>query len=271
MFLYLTLADLEPNPSRLGLYRRAHSGCFGLAIVPTGVLSLWGSHLAARHRLPRGRAPRRPLPRPPRLLLVLHRRALARAQGPPGPERRAHLDAGDPPLGGVARVDRDGRQAIAVPRRFRHEATNWPTTRAPREIPGCRATPANLSRWPLAPRNVSRSGRKANLEQVRLAEEIVRREIQLINGITNQLATVHNAFSANHVAHTVRISAMFARGPFRGSGNVDLGPNEAVALKHRVGSDVREALNQLKASARESSRYPAWTASSSRRAHSADR
>jgi hypothetical protein len=42
---------------------------------------------------------------------------------------------------------------------------------------------------------------------------------------------------------------MFVRGSFRGAGNIDLGPNEIAALKHRVGPDVTAALNLLKGQA----------------------
>jgi hypothetical protein len=98
-----------------------------------------------------------------------------------------------------------------------------------------------------APRPATGSRRKADAEQVRNAESIVRQEIQLINGIAGQLATVHDGFGANRVGHQIRFQSMFARGAFRGANDVDLGPNETVALKHRVGRDVVEALNALKA------------------------
>lgn len=97
-----------------------------------------------------------------------------------------------------------------------------------------------------APGNAAGSGRKADAEQVRNAEAIVRQEIQVINGIANQLASVHDGFGANRVAHHIRFQTMFARGAFRGANDVDLGPNEIAALKHRVGSDVIAALNTLK-------------------------
>lgn len=107
--------------------------------------------------------------------------------------------------------------------------------------------PVGVDQPPLAASgNGARSGRKADAEQVRNAEAIVRQEIQSINGIANLLATVHDGFGANRVAHQIRFQSMFARGVFRGANNVDLGPNEVAALKHRVGGDVIEALNQLK-------------------------
>jgi hypothetical protein len=102
---------------------------------------------------------------------------------------------------------------------------------------------------PAAPRTVAVSARKADAYQVRMGEEIVRREIQLIDGIAGQLASIHDGFSANRVAHSLRITSMFARGAFRGAGDIDLGSNEITALKHRIGQDVIRALNQLKAQA----------------------
>src|SRR5262249_44418790 len=98
-----------------------------------------------------------------------------------------------------------------------------------------------------APRNAAGSGRKADAEQVRNAEAVVRQEIQGINGIANLLASVHDGFGANRVGHHIRFEAMFARGAFRGANDVDLGPNEIAALKHRVGREVIDALNALKA------------------------
>jgi hypothetical protein len=82
-----------------------------------------------------------------------------------------------------------------------------------------------------------------------MAESFIRQEIELVNGITRQLATVHDGFSADRVVRSLRISSMFARGAFRGSGNIDLAPNEIVALKHRVGSEVIRAMNELKGQA----------------------
>ncbi len=110
------------------------------------------------------------------------------------------------------------------------------------------AQPNPASGAPAAPTpaSVSTSGRKADAAQVRHAEQLIRKGLSVITQINQTLSTIHNVQSAQAAQHSLRITTMMNRIPFRRPRNLDLGPNEMLALKHRVGGEVRTAFTDFK-------------------------
>ncbi len=99
---------------------------------------------------------------------------------------------------------------------------------------------------PVVPTNVAASTRKADAYQVRLAEQEIRQKLEVVKDFARKLSTVHNARSAKQVEHSLRFSAMFARVRAGRPTNLDLGSNERLALKHRVGQEIRSAYTDFK-------------------------
>ncbi len=94
--------------------------------------------------------------------------------------------------------------------------------------------------------SVSKSTRKADAEQVRLAERVIRQRLPLLKEITAKLAKIHNVASANQVGRELQFRGMFPRVQIRRPRNLDVGPNEIVALKHKVGQEIRSAFTDFK-------------------------
>ena len=99
---------------------------------------------------------------------------------------------------------------------------------------------------PVAPAPAARSKIKADAYQVRLAEGIIRQNLVILKDITSKLARIHNVASAEQVGRELQFRGMFHRVGIRRPRNLDVGPNEIVALKHRVGQDIRSAFSDFK-------------------------
>ncbi len=87
---------------------------------------------------------------------------------------------------------------------------------------------------------------KADADAVRRAEPMIRQGVEMIKQISSVLASVHDGRSANNAARSLRFTTMFGRMHVRRGGDVNVGPNEVVALKHRLGQEVLAALRDLK-------------------------
>ena len=68
----------------------------------------------------------------------------------------------------------------------------------------------------------------------------------LLKDITSKLARIHNAASAEQVGRELQFRGMFPQMGIRRPRNLDVGPNETVALKHRLGQEIRSALIDFK-------------------------
>jgi hypothetical protein len=95
---------------------------------------------------------------------------------------------------------------------------------------------------PVPPAPAARSKIKADAYQVRLAEQTIRNNLAALKVITAQLSKIHNVESARQI----RFVGMFPRIRVRRPRNLDLGPNEILALKHRVGPEIRSAFSDFK-------------------------
>ena len=137
------------------------------------------------------------------------------------------------------------RQGTALPSfaRSDNEVPNVANDGQPQGIPVPTAQPNPV---PVVPTSVTPSTRKADAYQVRLAEQEIRQKLEVVKDFARKLSTVHNARSAKQVEHSLRFSAMFARVRVRHPRNLDLGSNERVALKHRVGQEIRSAYTDFK-------------------------
>ncbi len=99
---------------------------------------------------------------------------------------------------------------------------------------------------PSAPAGVSTSGRKADAAQVRRAEQLIRKGLVVMQSLNRTLATIHNEVSLRQAAQSLQFSTMFSRVKLHKPRNLDLGPNEVVALKHRVGGEIQSTFTDFK-------------------------
>jgi hypothetical protein len=138
-------------------------------------------------------------------------------------------------LQGMARgIERASQQADASP-----DSGGNPDMPA---VPGNTAGPNPPGFWP----GSGRTALKADADVVRRAEAIVRQGIDLLKQKANVLATIHDGFSAQHASHSLQFTSMFGHMRFGPQRDVVVGPNEMVALKHRVGQEIIQAVTNLK-------------------------
>ena len=137
------------------------------------------------------------------------------------------------------------RQGTALPSFARpdNEVPNVANDGPPQGNPAPTAQPNPA---PVVPTNVAASTRKADAYQVRLAEQEIRRKLAVVQDVTRKLARIHNVRSAQQVENSLRFSTTFARVRVGRPTNLDLGSNERVALKHRVGQEIRSAFTDFK-------------------------
>jgi hypothetical protein len=233
--MYLYLALIETDPVRAGsIYLIG----MGISLFIAGLLSFWGScwllNLAFREDAMRGVfcliVPFYPL------VFVVSR----------WEERRGLLGLMFAPM--LSLVLSFSLAWFAVPRLKERilplgpEPGNVPDIANDHRPQGNAGRPDQPNPAPVIPASVARSSRKADAFQVRLAEQTIRNNLAALKAITSQLAKVHNVASARQM----QFAAMFPQVRIRRPRNLDLGPNEIVALKHRVGPEIRSSFIEFK-------------------------
>ncbi|MHB1558143.1 MAG: HEAT repeat domain-containing protein [Isosphaeraceae bacterium] len=242
MFLYLVLVETDPRHAGL-IYGMG----FGITLIISGLLAMWGSIwllvIAFREDPMKGL-----------FCMVIPGYSLYYVASR-WDERRGTLALGASPL--LAMVinlsvgwlvassirERTPPPGIAPGGGSATVASNNaadPSPPQPDPAPGAPVAPIP------APAAATSSGLKADAAQVRRGEQLIRKGLTVITQINRTLATVHNVQSAMAAQHSLRMTTMMNRIGIHRPRNLDLGPNEMVALKHRVGGEIRTAFTDFK-------------------------